>query len=153
MLHVIAAVGDTPYNIVLIVHILLGMVAFAPAFTHSLLAGQSKGLPDAERRVLWGYMVGNGRRVYAPAMILLGLAGFALSGMSGGTFELSKGWMIASIVIWIAINGVLHAILFPAERAVAAGDDSASKKVDIAGALISVGLLAMLFLMVFKPGQ
>ncbi len=153
MLSVIAAIGNTPYNIVLVVHILLAIVAFAPGFTHSVLAGQSKGLPDAERRTLWGYMAGNSRRIYAPALILLGLAGFALSGMSDGIYALSKGWMIASIIIWVAMNGVLHAVMLPAERAVAGGDDSAAKRVDIGGAALSIGLLVMLFLMVFKPGQ
>jgi hypothetical protein len=150
---VLAAVGNTPYNIVLIIHILLAMVAFAPGFTHSILAGQSKGLPDAERRTFWGYMAGNSRRIYAPALILMGLAGFALSGMSDGIYALSKGWLIASILIWVAMNGILHAVLIPAERAVAGGDDSAAKRVDLGGALLTVGLLVMLYLMVFKPGQ
>ncbi len=149
----IAAVRDTPYNIVLIIHILLAIVAFAPSATHSVLGAQSKGLADAERRTLWGFMSGNSRRIYSPALMLVGLFGFALSGMSGGVFALSKGWMIASIVIWIAMNGILHAVMLPAERAIAAGDDSATGKIDVFGAILSILLLAMLYLMVFKPGQ
>ena len=147
-----AAVRDTPYNIVLIVHILAGMVAFAPAFTHSLLVNQANGLPDESRRSLWGYMAGNGRKLYSPALIVVGLAGFALSGMSEGVHSLSQGWLIGSIILWIAMNGVLHAMLIPAERAVAAGDDAAAKRVDIGGPIMTVLLLITLYLMVFKPG-
>jgi hypothetical protein len=40
----------------------------------------------------------------------------------------------------------------PAERKVAAGDDSADARIDKGGMILSVLLLVMLYLMVFKPG-
>jgi hypothetical protein len=43
--------------------------------------------------------------------------------------------------------------LLPAERAVAEGDESASSKVDTAGIILTLMLLVMLYLMVFKPGS
>jgi hypothetical protein len=72
--------------------------------------------------------------------------------MSDRAYSMSQGWLIASAEIWIAINGILHAVLLPAERAAADGDGSAERRVDIAGATLSVLLLVMLYLMVFKPG-
>ena len=50
-------------------------------------------------------MVAHGRRIYGPAVILTGLLGFALSGMSDGIHAIGDGWMIAAIIIWIAMNG------------------------------------------------
>jgi uncharacterized membrane protein len=150
---VIAAVGNTPYNIVLVLHILTAMAAMAPAFAHPFLASQSKALAAAEKQTLWGFMAANSRRIYAPSLIVNGLLGFALAGMSDKTYSMSQGWLAASFIIWIAMNGILHAVLIPAERAVAGGDDSATSKVDLFGAILSLLLIVMLYLMVFKPGQ
>ena len=97
-------------------------------------------------------IAGNGRRIYAPALILTGLFGFAMQGMSDGVIEFSQTWFWLAIVVWIAMNGVLHAVLLPAERAVAGGDESAAKRVDAGGMILTALLLVMLYLMVFKPG-
>ena len=43
-------------------------------------------------------------------------------------------------------------MLLPAERAVAGGDETAAKKVDTAGIIMTVLLAVMVYLMVFKPG-
>jgi uncharacterized membrane protein len=146
-----AQVGSTAYNVMLLLHILTALVAFAPAFTHPFLAGQMKDSPDS-RRTMLGFMAGNGRRIYAPALILTGLLGFGLSGMSDGIYALSQTWLLAAIVIWIGMNGVLHAVMLPAEKALAAGDDSAESRMGIGGAILTVGLVVMIYLMVFKPG-
>jgi hypothetical protein len=50
------------------------------------------------------------------------------------------------------MNGVVHGMLLPAERSVAAGDETAAKKVDTGGLILAVLLVGMLYLMVFKPG-
>lgn len=147
-----AVAGTTPYNIVLVLHILFALAAFAPAFVHPFLATQTKALDDGTRRQVLAMMAGNGRRVYAPALIIMGLLGFALSGMSDGLYAMSQGWLIASTLIWVAINGSLHAVLLPAERAVVDGDSAAERKVEIGGAVLTVLLLVVLYLMVFKPG-
>lgn len=148
----IAAIGDTPYNIVLILHILTAMVAFAPAFAHPILGGQAKTLDQKPRLTMLGFLVTNGRRIYAPALIVTGLLGFALSGMSSSVFKMSQTWLILSAIVWLAMNGVLHAVLLPAEKAMAEGDTTAEQKVKIGGISIAVMLVVMLYLMVFKPG-
>ncbi|MCP3989961.1 MAG: hypothetical protein GY724_12870 [Actinomycetia bacterium] len=148
----IAALGDTPYDIVLMLHILAVMAAFAPAFTHPILFNQSKTLEAQGRRTMLGFMTANGQRIYAPALIVAGLLGFVLSGMSEKIYEMSQGWLIGSMVVWIAMNGVLHAVILPGEKAVIAGDEGAQRRIDAGGATITVLLLVMLYLMVFKPG-
>jgi uncharacterized membrane protein len=149
---ILAAVGDTGYNIVLLLHILTAFVAFAPAFVHPFIAEQSKQLGINGHRHVYGFLVQNGRRIYLPALIVTGLLGFALAGMSSDVYKLSQGWMIASIIVWIAINGLLHAVVSPGEGAVQSGDDSAEARVAVGGMAVTVLFLVMLYLMVFKPG-
>ena len=148
----IAAYQGTGYNVMLYLHILTALVAFAPAFVHPLLANQTKALDATGRSKVLGMIAGNGRRIYAPALILTGLFGFAMQGMSDGVIEFSQTWFWLAIVVWLAMNGILHGMLLPAERAVAGGDESIAKKVDTAGIILTVLLLVMLYLMVFKPG-
>ena len=147
----IAAVGDTPYRIVLVLHILSAIAAFAPAFTHPFLMNQSKELGDGHRGVM-GFLAANGRRIYAPALIVAGLFGFALQGMSSGAWSFTQFWMIAAVIVWAAMNGVLHALIMPNEAKMADGDASAQRLVDIGGQVITILLIVMVWLMVFKPG-
>lgn len=147
----IAALRDTPYNIVLLLHIVTAMVAFAPAFTR-LINQYSESLDSGNQRTVVGFLGANGRKIYAPALIVSGLLGFALSGMSSSVYKMSQGWMIASALLWIAMNGVLHAMILPNEMATADGDASAEAKVNTGGMIITAMLVVMLYLMIWKPG-
>jgi uncharacterized membrane protein len=149
---VLAAVADTPYNIVLLLHIATAMAAFAPLFVNPVVANQLATLPPEGRSPVWGFLAANSRRIHGPALIVTGVLGFGLSGMSDDVYALSQGWLIASIILWLAMNGILHAVLVPAERALAAGDDSAKRRVDVFGPVMALLLVVMLYLMVFKPG-
>lgn len=148
----IAAVGNTPYNIVAVLHILTAMVAFAPAFVYPFLASQFGELPGDGGSTVWGSILANSRKIYGPMLILTGILGFGLSGMSDGVYALSQAWLILAVIVWIAMNGILHAILVPAERALAGGDSSAKAKIDQFGPVMALLLVVMLYLMVFKPG-
>ncbi len=149
---IIAAIGSTGYDIMLFLHIASVLVAMAPAFTHPLIERQTRALDQASRTSVLGYIAQNSRRVYAPALILTGLFGFGLVGMSDEVWEFGQTWVWLSIVVWLAMNGVLHAMLLPAERAAGEGDEAAVKKVETGGQILTVLLLVMLYLMVFKPG-
>ena len=148
---VFAAYRESGYNVMLLLHIASVLVAFSPAFVHPLLSRQSRDL-GAGRSQLLEKFAGNGRRIYAPALILVGLFGFAMQGMSDDVIEMGDTWFWLSIVLWVAMNGVLHAMLIPAERAAAGGDADAEKKVDLAGAIMTILLIVVLYLMVFQPG-
>lgn len=149
---VLAAVRDGIYNLALVLHIFLVLVAFAPAFVHPILTSQITALPSAAQSQVLRFLHANGRRIYAPALILAGLLGFALQGMSEGAYSMGQTWIWLSIVLWIALNGVLHAVVLPGERAVADGDTSARSKVTIGGGVATLLLVVILVLMVYKPG-
>jgi hypothetical protein len=73
--------------------------------------------------------------------------------MSDDTFKVSQPWLITAVWVWIAMIGVHHGLMIPAEKALARGDKRALRRLDLSAALISVLLVVQLYLMVFKPGQ
>ena len=145
----LAAVTDGSYQLMLILHILTAVVAFAPAFVRPVLISHAKSSGD---RAALRALAGSSRRIYAPALILTGVLGFGLSGLSDDVHELSETWMILAIVIWIAMNGVLHAVERPAEVAFAGGDDSAEGRLTVGSGLLAVMLVVMVWLMIVQPG-
>ncbi len=148
----VGLIDDTTYNIVLLLHILTAFVAFAPAFVHPLLTTQSRSADPATQTRLLGFIAQNGRRVYAPALILTGLLGFGLQGLSDGVWDFGQTWMTLAVIVWIAMNGILHAVIIPTERAMADGDDTNAGRLNIAGPAITILLIVMLYLMIWKPG-
>lgn len=149
---VLGAVGDTPYRIVLLLHILSALIAFAPVFTHPRLVSQTKTLGEDGHRSIVGHMMRNGRRIHGPALIVTGLLGFILQILSQGAWSFRQFWLVAAITVWVAMNGVLHTQTLPGERLLAAGDPSGEAGVERGGKILSLLLLVMLFLMIFKPG-
>jgi hypothetical protein len=132
---------STTFEIFLVLHILSAIVAFAPAVVAVLPGGRDGAMGVIERA---------GRQVYVPAMILVGLFGILCIVTSdvGGTalFEFSDTWVSLAFVVWIAMNGVFHAIVIPAQR------DADDDKFTNGQAILTVLFVAMLYLMVFKPG-
>lgn len=147
-----AAVGDTPYNIVLFLHILTALVAFAPAVAHPALSTTMQKAGAGERPAVFGYIAENTMRIYGSALIVSGLLGFGVAGMSDKLYKMSQGWLVVAFIVWIAMNGVLHALIRPGEKGVAEGDADAEKKLALGGGLMTVLFLVQLFVMVFKPG-
>jgi len=145
--------GDTGYRILYMLHIVSIMVAFAPVSVHPLLTNQSKGLGPEGHQAVMGFIATNGQRIYAMALIAAGVFGFAMQGVApAGSIEFGDAWFIIAIVLWVAMNGVLHALIMPNERKMAAGDDSGQGLANLGGALITLLMIVTLYLMVFKPG-
>ena len=49
--------------------------------------------------------------------------------------------------------GIVSGMILPAQRALAAGDRAAQRKLDLGDQLAVLLLVVMLYLMVFKPGS
>ncbi len=88
-----------------------------------------------------------GRIVYAPALILAGLFGILLVVTSDDDFKFDQTWISLAFVVWIAMNGVFHALVLAGQRQ---GDEA---KVFNGQAIMTVLLLIMLYLMVWQPGR
>lgn len=146
-----AAVGSTLYKLLFLGHMVAFLVAFAPAVIHPLLGAQAgrDGDPGATAR-LSGHMATNGRRLHFPAVIALGAFGLGLA--VEGEWGFDQTWVSLSFLVWLGICGVVSGLLLPAERKVAAGDPAAQAVVERAGQIVTLLLLVMLYLMIWKPG-
>jgi hypothetical protein len=129
---------STGYKIMFFLHILSVVVAFAPAVIAVVPGGRDGAIGVLERA---------GRIVYAPALILAGLFGIGLVLDSpNDVFEFDQTWISLAFVVWIVMNGVFHAMVLAGQRH---GDES---RVFNGQAVMTVLLLIMLYLMVWKPG-
>lgn len=128
---------STSYKVLYFLHIASILAAFAPSVI-AVLPGGRDGVVGVLDRA--------GRQVYAPALILTGLFGIGLILTSDDAWEFDQTWISLAFVIWIAMNGVFHALVLGGRRQ----DDES--KVNSGHAIMTVLLLAMLYVMVWKPG-
>jgi len=148
------AAGTTAYNIVELLHVLTVLVALAPVFVHPLLRKQMRAAGGDGHQHLVVAMAANARRLYGPALIVAGLLGIALVEMSEDAISLTEGWVIAAIVIWVVMNGVLHGMISPALKAqgIEGASPATDKRLEVGSALLSIGFTVQLILMIWQPG-
>ncbi|MCP4958837.1 MAG: hypothetical protein GY925_06150 [Actinomycetia bacterium] len=151
---IIAAWRDTPYNIVLLLHILTAIMGIAPVFVNTLLAEQ---MTDHRARApMIGFMARNNMRIYGTGLIVAGLIGLGLPSMSKtgdeALYAMSDSWVAIGFVVWILMVGVMHGLIVPAEKAVSVGDDTAEKKLTVGSGVFTLLAVVELILMVVKPG-
>jgi uncharacterized membrane protein len=148
---ILAAYRDSGYKIVLFIHIVTAIVAIAPAVVHPILLEFEKRRDGGDVVALGGRVAATSR-IYAIAFVVSGVVGFGLISMSDSVIAWGDTWVWLSIVVWIAVNGVLHALVFPAERGLGEGDESAVKRLDTFGPVAGVLVLVLVYLMTVKPG-
>jgi hypothetical protein len=124
---------STTFKIFLLLHVLSFIVAFAPTVV-ALLPGERTTAVAAARTV------------YAPALILTGLFGILLIVTSDDAFKFDQTWISLAFLVWIAMNGVFHAIVLPGKRI------GSSSSVDGGQAIMTALLVVQLYLMIWKPG-
>jgi uncharacterized membrane protein len=140
------------YKLFLFLHILSVVVAFAPLFVQPLLLRDLSRKRRGDVPAVVGGLLGSSRRVHAPALILAGFFGILLVASSDKVYEFSQAWVSLAFLVWIAMNGVLHAVQIPAQRKLAGGDRSAASRIDLADAIMAALFVIMVVLMVWKPG-
>ena len=92
---VLAAIDDTGYNIMLLLHVMTAIVGFAPAWLWPILVrisarGDAEAATAIETSIL---------RYSLPGVALAGLFGFGVAGMSGKVYRMSQGWLSVSVVV------------------------------------------------------
>jgi uncharacterized membrane protein len=156
---VLAAIGDTAYDLVLTLHIISVLVAFAPAVVHPITGARVEAAEGEAGLVRFSAaIVKPGRFVYFPALVLTGVFGGALIGMSKPdadsevVWQFEQTWIWLGITVWVVLCGIVTAVILPNERKVAAGDVAAQARVKAAGGAATVLAIVQIGLMVFKPG-
>lgn len=150
----ILAAGTTAYRIIELLHVLTVVVALAPVFVHPLLRRQMRAAGGTGHQQLVVAMAANARRLYSPALIVAGLLGIALVEMSEDAISMTEGWVIAAIVIWVGMNGVLHGMIRPALKSQGAegASPATEKRLEAGSALLSILFTVQLVLMIWQPG-
>jgi uncharacterized membrane protein len=146
---VLAAVGDNGYKLVLFFHILTVFATVGPALVFPLLAAMAQR--DGQLALYAKWAGGLPTRVFMVASILTGVFGGALIGMSDDAHEFGDFWIWSGILLWVALLGVQHALLFPTERKFIAGDTAQQKNIQLYGSIVSLILVLLTLVMVFQP--
>jgi uncharacterized membrane protein len=149
------------YQAVEALHILAVVVGFGGVLLNGVYAQQGRKKGGAEWAAVSEVNEFVSRKVALMAIYLVPLLGFALIGMSDKVYKFSQVWVSVSLVLYIVIVGVAHAVLFPSHRKISvllrAGSppvseiDALEKRIGIASGANSLMLVAILFLMVVKP--
>ena len=168
---VLGDVGDTGYNVVLVLHILCAIVGFGAVMLNGFYAAQvrSRRGPEAVAIAEANHRASQIAMYFVYAVIVLG---FALVGMSDKAWKFGQTWVWLAIVLWVAAVGIAHGAIVPREKKViellreqtvgggGPGAASASdgqvealmRQVSLFGLLYGVAVVAILCLMVWKPG-
>jgi uncharacterized membrane protein len=145
---VLAEIGSTPYKVMLLLHVLLVVVGFAPAWLSQVLvrltANGDRAAGEALEVSILRYSLGG--------LAAAGILGFGLAGMSDKVFKMSQTWLSIAIVLWLAQLVMIFFFARPAIKAFTAGDASARGRIGMATGITHLLLLVMLYLMIFKPG-
>ena len=122
MLLAIATLDDTGYKVMLFLHILAAFVAMAPGFVWPVVSVALKKQGKAVGPAIGELAAGNTAKVHGPALVLTGIFGFGLIGMSDGLIEFSEAWISAAMLVWFLMLGLVFGVMLPAEKKAATGD-------------------------------
>jgi uncharacterized membrane protein len=149
-----AAYMDDGYKAILLFHILMAIIGFAPAWLTPVLvrltANGDRAAADAlETSVL---------RYSLPGIGVAGLLGFGLAGMSKvegfdePLYKMSQTWLVIAIILWLVLLAVTFFVARPAIKAFRDGDTAAKARISMSTGITHLILVVMLYLMIFKPG-
>jgi len=148
---ILAEVGSTLYKVLFLGHMITFVAAFAAAVVNPVLMARAKADGDqGALHRLAGHIASNGRQIHLPALVLLG--GFGLAMVFEGDLGFDSTWVSLAFLVWLAMCGIITGLVLPNERKLAAGDGAAERLVERGGQLVTLLLLVMLYLMIWKPG-
>ncbi len=144
--------ASSGYKIVLLLHILAVIVAFGPAFAVPVITMRARKLGGDASNVLASLVQGNTLKIYGPATAIAGILGCGLVGMSEKAFSFSQAWVSAALLLWILTLALQFGLLAPSEKKAAAGDADAARLQSMFTGIQHILLVALLFVMIWKPG-
>lgn len=97
-------------------------------------------------------------RILSAGSVLVVLLGLAMLGRDAPAWELSNGWVLASLALWFVAVALASGVVAPALRsALSEAENHQSSahlaaQVGVAGGLSTLCWVAIVVLMVYKPG-
>jgi uncharacterized membrane protein len=173
----VGAVDDDAYKIVLILHVLCAIVGVGAIFLNGLYAAQARSRKGAEALAIAeaNFRVSRIGEYFIYAVFVLGIG---LVSMSDKVYDFGQTWVWLATALLVVVIGLSHGALVPREKkmiglmqqlvagdarpaaaAVPAGPPPQAAKLEVLGrqvagfgATVDVLLIAIVFLMVWKPG-
>lgn len=142
----IAAIWDTPYNIVYVVHLLSVIIGTGVAFTAPVMAVKARRDSGRSTQEVIDEAAAS---LMFPAFIIAGMAGGALVGMSEDVYDFSQTWLAIAGALWLLILA-LAALVYP-PRWLSLVTVSEERKRALGG-LLHLSLAVMLVVMTWKFG-
>ena len=90
--------------------------------------------------------------VHGGALVLAGVLGIGLIGMSSKVYEFSQTWVSIAFVLWFLMIGVFFVGLIPAQRAIREGRVAAEQRLAMSYGGMHLLLLLQIIVMVWRPG-
>lgn len=142
----LGAVGDTPYNIVRLIHLASVIVGTGLVFAAPVIAVRARR--DSGRAAQQVIDDAAATLVF-PTLLVAGIAGGALVGLSDDFWDFGQSWLAIGGGVWMATL-VLSAAVYPPSylQVITVSDD---RKRMLTG-LLHLSLAVMLVLMVWKFG-
>ena len=157
MLFALARYGSGAYNVFKTLHILAAVVGVGGFILSSVFAAEARRRNGSEGQAIAEATQLAVTRVAEPALWLTFLLGFAVIGTSDKSVEMSEIWIsISMLLALIAIVVIRFVVVKGMREGIRAGAgeaaDAARKRVAAATGVTHLLLVAVLVLMVFKPG-
>jgi len=143
----IAAVGDTPYNIVYLVHIFSVILGVGMAFIAPMIAVRAR---RDSGMALQGIIDETASKIMFPMFFVAGMAGGGLAAMSAKFYDFNDPWLLFGGLLWFVVLGLTLAVYPPTwMRLFNVGED----RKGMLGGLLHLSLAIILVLMTFKWGD
>jgi uncharacterized membrane protein len=158
----LATMASTAYKIVLVLHILAAILGFGSVMLNRIYASEVRKRPGPEGAAIAdaNYEVSFGVAMWF--IYAIPILGLALVGMSDKVWKFSQTWVWLSLLLWFALVGLVHGVHRPNVRQLdalvrsgrpePAEIERRERLAATMGMVLSLLVVAMLVLMVFKPG-
>ena len=160
---VIATYRDGFYDLFLLLHLTAAIVGFGGVLLNAIYGARARGANtplEGAAIVEANFFVST--KVAEKAIYAVPLFGFGLIGLSDSVWSFSDTWVIAALVLYVIGLGIAHMVLVPTQRAMIGylretppnGPqlEAAGKRLALFGPLSQLIFVAIMVLMIWKPG-
>ena len=148
--------GGAGYKILLVLHLLSVVIGFGPWFLNGLLPARAMGRDATEGKAISGANLQVSKASQFAIYGALIFGGAALGAAHKHTVDFGDTFIWLSLILWVAVVGVLHGLVLPAQRELADGSGdraTLTQRQSLGVAAINLLVVVAVVLMVFEPGR
>ncbi|HJM28370.1 MAG: hypothetical protein QF596_02125 [Acidimicrobiales bacterium] len=139
----LAALNTGSYNVVLLLHLLSVILGTGTAFFAQVLTAKYKKSSETPQIAIQALGM-----VMSPSLLLSGVFGGALVGMSGNVYDFGQLWLVLAGIFWLTAVAASALLYNPSFLTL----PDVRKHEPMLSGLLHLSLVVMLVAMVWKPG-